>query len=126
MTALSISPISTVLARSLQRTRVRVIPRPPGFALAIGVGAAISASPAANEVIHMSELTTIRALLASNRVALDRRAIRWACERNAPRNTLRAAITAYLSALDPMDPEWAEWIDTYGEAKLSSLFGVEL
>lgn len=73
----------------------------------------------------MSELSTIRAFHASTRSALDRTAMRWASEHGRPCNTLREAITSYLSELDPMSPEWSDWLDTYGEAKLIS-FGIEL
>lgn len=74
----------------------------------------------------MTELQRIKAIATDPRFTLDRRAMRWAAAHNAPRNTLREAITAYLSALDPMSPEWADWVDTYGEGRLSSLFGIEL
>lgn len=74
----------------------------------------------------MSELQRIKAFQASTRCHLDSKAIRW-CSLNAVEfNTLRAAITAYLASLDPYSDEWSDWIEAYGESKLSRLFNVAL
>jgi hypothetical protein len=74
----------------------------------------------------ISELGRIKAILASDRVALDGKAVRWCTKEGVAFSTLREAITLYLAELDEMSPEWADWIDAYGESKLARLFRVEI
>jgi hypothetical protein len=74
----------------------------------------------------ISELGRIKAFQASDRAALDRKAIRWCVEEGVAFSTLCEAITQYLAKLDEMSPEWADWFDAYGESRVSRLFGVEI
>jgi len=74
----------------------------------------------------MTELGRIKAFQASDRAALDRKAIRWCTKEGKAFSTLREAITLYLAELDEYSPEWADWFDAYGESKVARLFGVEI
>lgn len=73
-----------------------------------------------------SELGRIKAFQASDRAALDRKAIRWCVQNSVEFSTLRQAITAYLAELDERSDEWADWFDAYGESRVARLFRVEI
>jgi len=76
-----------------------------------------------------TEMARLRAFAGSKRAELDGKAIRWASEAgymDVDGASLRTAITAYLHDLDPWDPEWMDWLDCYGEAKLIHLFEVDI